>query len=74
MPPIQPVCSGSLAQEGTGKDGACSGRALTWSLDMAVACTQAQMLGNSPGLSSMGIASVRLSSHFIAALLENARH
>lgn len=54
MAPIQPVCSGSLAQQRMGKDGACPGHAPTWILDIAVARTQVQMLGNSPGLSSVG--------------------
>ncbi|EOB05292.1 hypothetical protein Anapl_05447 [Anas platyrhynchos] len=47
-----PACPGSLAQRRVGKDGACSGHAPTWSLDMAVACTHTRMLGNSPGFSS----------------------
>lgn len=54
--PIQPVHSNTLEQQGMGKKGACSGCAPAWSLDLPEAHIQAQMLGNSAGFISVGIA------------------
>lgn len=54
--PIQPVRSNSFAQQVMGKKGVCSGRAPARSLDMPEAHIQAQMLGNSAGFISVGIA------------------